>query len=140
MYAIDRATMAKQLLPGGSQVIDTPCYPSQFGCDVSAAVKYPYDPAKAKQLLAAAGYPNGFSTTLVSYMSPQINAAIQNYLRAVGITLQIQQLQDRGSDSGGAAGQDAALGRQLGQQFRQRHVRLHAVFPWWRAGRLRAGS
>ena len=24
MYAIDRATMAKQLLPGGSQVIDTP--------------------------------------------------------------------------------------------------------------------
>jgi peptide/nickel transport system substrate-binding protein len=93
MYAIDRATVAKQLLPGGSQVIDTPCYPSQFGCDVSAAVKYPYDPAKAKQLLAAAGYPNGFSTTLVSYMPPQINAAIQNYLRAVGINLQIQQLQ-----------------------------------------------
>jgi peptide/nickel transport system substrate-binding protein len=93
MYAIDRATMAKQLLPGGSQVIDTPCYPSQLGCDVSAAVKYPYDPAKAKQLLAAAGYPHGFSTTLVSYLPPQINAAIQNYLLAVGINLQIQQLQ-----------------------------------------------
>jgi peptide/nickel transport system substrate-binding protein len=93
MYAIDRATMARELIPGGSQVIDTPCYPSQFGCDVSAAVKYPYDPAKAKQLLAEAGYPNGFTTTLVSYLPPQINAAIQGYLRAVGINLQIQQLQ-----------------------------------------------
>ena len=50
-YAIDRATMAKQLMQGGSHAIDTPCYPTQFGCDESAAMKYPYDPAKAKQLL-----------------------------------------------------------------------------------------
>ena len=93
LYAIDRATMAKQLIQGGSQVIDTPCYPSQFGCDVSAAVKYPYDPAKAKQLLTEAGYPNGFDTELVSYDTPQIGATIQNYLKAVGINLRIQQLQ-----------------------------------------------
>jgi peptide/nickel transport system substrate-binding protein len=91
--AIDRETMAKQLIQGDSQVIDTPCYPSQFGCDVSAAVKYPYDPAKAKQLLAEAGYPNGFDTDLISYNTPQINAALQNYLKAVGINLRIQQLQ-----------------------------------------------
>lgn len=91
--AIDRGTMAKQLIQGDSQVIDTPCFPSQFGCDVSAAVKYPYDPARAKQLLAEAGYPNGFDTELVSYLSPQIGSAIQNYLKAVGINLRIQQLQ-----------------------------------------------
>ena len=91
--AIDRATMAKQLIQGDSQVIDTPCFPSQFGCDASAAVKYAYDPAKAKQLLAEAGYPNGFDTELISYNSPQINAVLQNYLKAVGINLRIQQLQ-----------------------------------------------
>lgn len=91
--AIDRGTMAKQLIQGDSQVIDTPCFPSQFGCDVSAAVKYPYDPARAKQLLAEAGYPNGFDTELVSYLAPQIGSAIQNYLKAVGINVRIQQLQ-----------------------------------------------
>jgi peptide/nickel transport system substrate-binding protein len=93
LSAIDRATMAKQLMQGDSQVIDTPCYPTQFGCDVSAAVKYPYDPAKAKQLLVEAGYPDGFDTELVSYVSPQIVAALQNYLKAVGINLRVQQLQ-----------------------------------------------
>jgi peptide/nickel transport system substrate-binding protein len=91
--AIDRDTMAKQLIQGDSHVIDTPCFPTQFGCDVSAAVKYPYDPARAKQLLTEAGYPNGFDTELVSYNSPQIGATVQNYLKAVGINLRIQQLQ-----------------------------------------------
>jgi peptide/nickel transport system substrate-binding protein len=91
--AIDRATMAKQLIQGDSQVVDAPCASTQFGCDVAAAVKYPYDPAKAKQLLAEAGYPDGFDTELISYNSPQINASLQNYLKAVGINVRIQQLQ-----------------------------------------------
>jgi peptide/nickel transport system substrate-binding protein len=91
--AIDRATMAKQLIQGDSRVIDTPCFPSQFGCDVSAAVKYPYDPARARQLLAEAGYPNGFDTELVTYAQAQLVAALQNYLKAVGINVRIQQLQ-----------------------------------------------
>jgi peptide/nickel transport system substrate-binding protein len=91
--AIDRNTMARQLIQGDSQVIDTPCFPTQFGCDVSAAVKYPYDPAGAKQLLSEAGYPNGFDTVLITYNPPQIGAALQNYLKAVGINVRLQQLQ-----------------------------------------------
>jgi peptide/nickel transport system substrate-binding protein len=92
-HAIDRAAMAKDLVQGNSQAIATPCYPGQFGCVASAAVQYPYDPAKAKALLAEAGFPNGFSTTLVSYLLPSWNAAMQNYLKAVGINADIQQLQ-----------------------------------------------
>jgi peptide/nickel transport system substrate-binding protein len=92
-HAIDRAAMAKDLVQGGSKEIAAPCYPGQFGCVASAAVDYSYDPAKSKQLLAEAGFPHGFSTTLVSYLLPSWNAAMQNYLKAVGINADIQQLQ-----------------------------------------------
>ncbi len=92
VYAIDRATMARQLMQGGSRAIDTPCYPTQFGCDAGAAMHYPYDPAKAKQLLAEAGYPNGFDTELVTYDLPQWAGTVQAYLKAVGINANIVQL------------------------------------------------
>jgi peptide/nickel transport system substrate-binding protein len=92
-YAIDRATMAKQLMQGGSKAIDTPCYPTQFGCDAAAALHYPYDPAKAKALLAEAGYPNGFDSELVTYDLPQWGGAVQGYLKAVGINVRLTVMQ-----------------------------------------------
>ena len=93
MHAVDRATMAKQFMPGGSRVLDAPCFYTQFGCDQGIAVKYEYDPAKAKALLAEAGFPNGFETELVSYSLPQWVGAMQGYLGAVGIHAKVTQLQ-----------------------------------------------
>jgi peptide/nickel transport system substrate-binding protein len=93
MHAVDRATMAKQFMPGGSRVLDAPCFPTQFGCDQAVAVKYDYDPAKSKALLAEAGYPSGFDTELVGYLLPQWMGAVQNYLGAVGIRAKVTQLQ-----------------------------------------------
>lgn len=92
-YAIDRETMARQLMRGGSRAIDTPCYPTQFGCDAMTAAHYPYDPAKAKALLAEAGYPNGFETDLVTYELPQWGEAVQGYLKAVGINAKLTVMQ-----------------------------------------------
>jgi peptide/nickel transport system substrate-binding protein len=92
-HAIDRKAIAEKLVQGGARVPDVPCYPTQFGCDASAAVHYDYDPAKAKALLAEAGYPNGFDTELVSFFLPQIEGAVQNYLKAVGINAKITHLQ-----------------------------------------------
>jgi peptide/nickel transport system substrate-binding protein len=92
-HAIDRQLIADKLVTGGSRVPPAPCYPTQFGCDADAAVKYDYDPAKAKALLAEAGYPNGFDTELVSYILPQWEGSIQSYLQAVGIRARLTHMQ-----------------------------------------------
>jgi peptide/nickel transport system substrate-binding protein len=91
-HAVDRAAMAKNLVQGGSRVPDAPCFPTQFGCDGTAAVKYDYNPEKARKLLAEAGFPNGFDTELVTYELPQWSGALQGYLHAVGIRAKITQI------------------------------------------------
>lgn len=93
-HAIDRETFARQLVQGGARVPDAPCYFTQFGCDQSAAVKYDYNPAKSKALLAEAGYPNGFDIELVNpgLLTSWIGS-VQAYLQAVGIRAQVTTMQ-----------------------------------------------
>ena len=81
----------RQVVQGGSRVPEAPCFPTQFGCEAAAAVRYDYNPTRARQLLAEAGYPDGFDTELVTYALPQWSAAIQTYLAAIGIRARITQ-------------------------------------------------
>jgi peptide/nickel transport system substrate-binding protein len=92
-HAIDRQAIADKLVTGGSRVPPAPCFPTQFGCNGEVAALYDYNPAKAKQLLVEAGYPDGFDVELASYVLPQWGAAVQNYLMAVGIRAKLNQLQ-----------------------------------------------
>jgi len=92
-HAIDRTTIARQLVQGGARVLNAACYPTQFGCEQGAATKYGYDPAQARQLLAEAGYPDGFETELVSDILPQYLDAIRKDLGAVGIIARVTPLQ-----------------------------------------------
>ena len=91
-YAIDKKALVDSLILGYGKVCNQYAYPGTWG--VNPAVKgYPYDPAKAKKLLAEAGYPNGFKTTLYAptwgnYVYPP--PAIQQYLAKVGITVEIE--------------------------------------------------
>jgi peptide/nickel transport system substrate-binding protein len=92
-HAIDRESMVKQIVGAGSRVLNTQCFPSQFGCTDEGAPRYNYDPAKAKALLAEAGFPNGFDVDLYAYRERNQTEAIIGYLRAVGIRANLRFMQ-----------------------------------------------
>ena len=91
-YAINRQELVDALLKGSSEVVYTPCYPSQFGC-IQDVTTYEYDTEKAKALLAEAGYTDGFSTEFYAYRDRQYAEAIASYLNAVGIKTDFKMLQ-----------------------------------------------
>ena len=69
-YAINRELINKALFDGKAIICAGPISPRTFGA--SPNIKpYPYDPAKAKALLKAAGHPNGITARLAypTYMS-----------------------------------------------------------------------
>lgn len=91
-YAIDRKAMLDNLVGGGARIMNSACFIDQFGCTDKGVPTYSYDPAKAKKLLADAGYPNGFTTELVAYREREYAEAVIGYLAAVGIKVNLNYL------------------------------------------------
>lgn len=93
-YAIDRNALAKALFGKHGIPLSEFALPGYDGYDPALANTYPYNPEKAKQLLAAAGYANGFSFDLLAYdLQPNEvrNAqAIASYWSKVGVTANIK--------------------------------------------------
>ncbi|MCB1479532.1 MAG: ABC transporter substrate-binding protein [Rhodobiaceae bacterium] len=107
-YAIDRQAIVDNLLKGSSEVVHAACYPTQFGC-TDDVMKYEYNPEKAKELLAAAGYPNGFETEFYAYRNRPYAEAMMAYLADVGIKanlnyLKYSALRDLQKNGGGGFG------------------------------------
>ena len=90
-HAIDREAISRELVGGQSRVIHSHCFPSQFGC-TDDVMKYDFDPAKAKQLLAEAGYPNGFEIDMYGYRNRPYGEAMISYLAEVGIKAKLTYL------------------------------------------------
>jgi peptide/nickel transport system substrate-binding protein len=89
-YAIDREAIVQSVFQGRAEVLQGPLGPGQIGYSPDVTPKYHYDPAKAKQLLAEAGFPNGVDVELFASADRYVNdrqssQAIASMLTKVGI-------------------------------------------------------
>ncbi|BEP28048.1 ABC transporter substrate-binding protein [Helicovermis profundi] len=95
-YAVDKDSIIKAFYGGLAEPAKNPIPPSLWGYndDITA---YEYNPEKAKALLAEAGYPDGFKTTLWAmpvarpYMPQpkEIATALQQQFAAIGVDAEI---------------------------------------------------
>lgn len=89
-HAIDRQDLVRQL---GSGVPTESVYPASLAQhDPAFRSRYPYDPELARRLLAEAGYPDGIQDVVLwagLSSSDDLGLAIQDYLRAIGISTEM---------------------------------------------------
>ncbi len=92
LCAIDRETIVNGLLTGGADIMDGFCVPD--GPYGSGLAPVAYDPDRARELLAEAGWDGSESYTLYIHSSDQtlVNACTlcQSYWAAVGITVELR--------------------------------------------------
>jgi peptide/nickel transport system substrate-binding protein len=94
-YAIDSGAIVKGIFSGENELTNQ-LNPKGHWAYNPSVVGYPYNPARARQLLKEAGYPNGFKTKL-TYRSDSDNdkvyVAIQGFLKEVGIDAELDPIQ-----------------------------------------------
>lgn len=94
-YALPLSQIVPAIVGGYGKVADGPIPPAVFGSKSSPP--YPYDAAKAKQLLRDAGYPNGFTSSIMwsanqaPYMQDLLTV-FNSYWAKIGVTVNLTQL------------------------------------------------
>jgi peptide/nickel transport system substrate-binding protein len=96
-YAVDRELVIKKLLKDKA-FLATGWLPSSSAAFDKTSKPYPYDPKKAKELLAKAGYPNGFAIDQAIGTGNEswgvvVYEAMLPFLKEIGVTIKIQQME-----------------------------------------------
>lgn len=94
--AVDRQTIIDTIYAGQGENVAVPGFiPGRPWTDPTVQ-PYPYDPAKARELLAQAGYPDGFPVKILALAPfyggteiPQVAEAVANYWTRVGLDVEI---------------------------------------------------
>ena len=101
-YAIDKAAINKTVYAGTGTIPNSVLPQLRYDATLQQLPPYPYDLAKAKQLMAQSGFAKGFSTTLqypagFAYYS-RLALILQSYWQQIGINVKLIQ-QDQGTES-----------------------------------------
>jgi peptide/nickel transport system substrate-binding protein len=95
-YAVNKEAIVRDVLKGTGSLSAGPVLPGTWSADTGLK-PYPYDPERAKKLLAEAGYPAGFTTSMwvpesgSGMQSPVAMATVmQSNLKAVGVNVTLQ--------------------------------------------------
>lgn len=94
-YAINVDEVIDVVLEGAGTRATGPINDKVFAYDADLE-GYPYDPEKAKELLAEAGYPDGFDTTIWTNDNPvreTIAEVVQGHLKEVGVNVEIETVE-----------------------------------------------
>jgi peptide/nickel transport system substrate-binding protein len=93
-YAVNREGIIQGIFGGGGSLVDSFIIPSNLGYNPEIQ-PYPYDPERARELLAEAGFADGFAISMGcptdAYLSiNEVCLAVQRDLGAVGIDLTVE--------------------------------------------------
>ena len=93
-YAVDRQTIIDALLGGTATPLGQPFVPGGFGYNPDNEA-YPYDPDKARELLAAAGYGDGLNIKLTAQNTilSDVLTALVDYFADVGVTAELEVIE-----------------------------------------------
>ena len=130
LYGLDRQAISQQLFQGKQPVADSNVSPLDWVYSEDTQ-RYPYDPAKAKALLADAGWrpgPDGvrvngdgkklsllLMTTAGARVREQVQQVLQHYWRQIGVDIRIRNEPARVF---------------FGQTVRERRFEAMAMFAW----------
>ena len=94
-YGVNKEAIVRALLKGGAQLARGPMMVGSWAEDTTLN-PYPHDPRRARELLAAAGYPNGFRTRFwvpesgSGMLAPKdIAVMVQAQLKEIGVVVDI---------------------------------------------------
>lgn len=95
-YAVNKQEIIDHVLNGQGKVVANHWREDMEGYNPDVD-PFPYDPEKAKELLAEAGYPDGFTLTMQTStgaftQAVEVGQAIAGYLGDIGVTVEIETL------------------------------------------------
>ena len=139
--ALDRNAIIADIVKGAAQPLSGYLTPGHFGYNPQTA-PYPYDPDRARALLAEAGYPEGLTLSfdipkIMPDEMPKLSRRMADQYRDVGITLEVVEHQDRSGYSQMVRRKEIANGAGFDSSpwstYRVLREKIHSELqgPWW---------